>query len=119
MKFFTIDQNNSGGYHIQNEFVDQLVCIQSSNAKIAEDLLQNIVNDYSEYCECCGDRWYISLKDEDGYDYIHNSYGDNLETMSLNLVSPYASLVIVYYANGDKKRFNAKTKEFTDLGRWI
>lgn len=56
MKFFTIYQNNSGGYHIQNEFVDQLVCVQSSSAEIAEDLLQNIVDDYSEYCECCGGR---------------------------------------------------------------
>ena len=29
MKFYTIDQNNSGGYIIQNEFVDQFVCVEA------------------------------------------------------------------------------------------
>lgn len=119
MKFYTIGQNNSGGYHIQNEFVDYLVCVQSSNPENATNLLEKITESYSEYCECCGKRWYISLDENDGTNYISSAYGENLENIKFEDVYHYASVVIIYYANGDKKRFNVKTKEFTDLGKWI
>ena len=119
MKFYTIGQNNSGGYVIQNEFVDHLVCVQASSVITAEDRLGNIVEDYSDYCECCGERWYINLTEKDGTEFISNAYGENLETIDPKKVYHYSRFAIIYYANGDKKKFDAKTKEFTDLGKWI
>ena len=55
-KFYTIDQNNSGGYYIKNEYVDYYVSVQASSVEEAEKFLENIVEDYSDYCACCGTR---------------------------------------------------------------
>ena len=56
-KFYTISQNNSGGYFIQNDYVDYYVSVQANSAYEAEKLLENIVEDHSDYCDCCGTRW--------------------------------------------------------------
>ena len=40
MKFYTISQNNSGGYFIQNNHVEQLICVEAENARDADELLE-------------------------------------------------------------------------------
>ena len=67
-KFYTISQNNSGGYFIENDDVDYYVSVQADSLYEAEKLLEDIVEDYSEYCDCCGLRWTIWL-DKKGIEY--------------------------------------------------
>lgn len=63
LRWFTFDQNNSGGrYEIDNK-VDAYVIIQAHNADEANALAERIgiyFNgvDEGHDCECCGDRWY-------------------------------------------------------------
>lgn len=55
-KFYIYDQNNSGGYFIVNKDVAPYVIIESNSRKYADLLFNEIVKDYSSYCECCGER---------------------------------------------------------------
>lgn len=67
LKWYGIDQNNSGGYHIRNDEVGDDVFVQATSAEEAERKLESIVADHSQYCSCCGERWYISLYHDDGH----------------------------------------------------
>lgn len=101
--FVTFTQNNSGGYFISNEEVDQFVIIEG---KCFDDIInkaRTIFNNYREYCECCGERW------DDDYKYF-----DDLNTEPLvygKSVYKYNSLwggkAIIYRLDG--------TKEFVKL----
>ena len=108
MKFYTINQNNSGGYFIQNAMVDHLVCIQAANPEEAENKLMDITSEYSDYCECCGERWYINLDENDGTDFVSNGYGEDA-FKDLN-VSPYRQYIVIHYADGRIKKHDLKTK---------
>lgn len=119
MKFYTTCQGHSGGYIIQNDFVDYFICIQAESYKEAANILLKVTNDYSEYCDCCGERWDSFFDEDDGTYYISNGCDKNLEEINPKDVYPFENFAIIYYANGNKKRLNVKTKEFTDLGKWI
>jgi hypothetical protein len=66
-KWFHFSQNNSGGFFITNEAVAEDVYIQAESADHAADRAVGIFADYSEFCECCGERWSTTPWD-DGYD---------------------------------------------------
>lgn len=73
LKWFTFDQNNSGGSYIVNDKVDAYVIIQAHNADEANELAQRIgiyFNGVAEGydCECCGNRWYRMYSDDQGTD---------------------------------------------------
>lgn len=67
-KFFAFSQNNSGGYYIQNEEVNEFVIIEARNESEAISKLYEITEDYLEYCECCGPRWDSSIWGDGGYE---------------------------------------------------
>ena len=58
-KFYVYLQNNSGGYYeIDNDKgVDECIVIESDCQEKADDIFWSLVEDYSDYCECCGVRW--------------------------------------------------------------
>ena len=62
--FYTFMQNNSGGYFIQNEDVDVCLIVEGYSKKDIERRAEKIVENYSEYCPCCGERWNINIFDE-------------------------------------------------------
>jgi len=63
-------QNNSGGYIIQNDDVDGYVATEAINENDLHNRFVNIVEDNSEWCECCGPRWQdISSEDWNGKSY--------------------------------------------------
>ena len=66
--FITFCQNNSGGYFIQNEDVDEYVIIEGNNLEEILDKANVIFEDYREYCDCCGERWDDDLMDEEDLD---------------------------------------------------
>lgn len=74
--FFTVRQNNSGGYFIQNEMVDEYLCVEANTIKEAEKRIEEITKDYSDFCPCCGERWSTWFNEDDGKDFPHDGYGD-------------------------------------------
>ena len=68
LKWFEFDQNNSGGYYIENDVVGSKIFVQAPSAKEACDIAAELTEPYSEYCECCGERWWIFKSEHDGYD---------------------------------------------------
>lgn len=67
LKWFHFAQNNSGGYFIVNDVVAEDVFIQAASAEEASQRAVKLFEPYSEYCECCGERWSYYMND-DGYD---------------------------------------------------
>ena len=67
MKFYTFDQNNSGGYFANSYGIGPCVVIQAETADHANKLAEEIgiyfngcdedVDGESIDCLCCGDRW--------------------------------------------------------------
>jgi hypothetical protein len=75
LKWFHYDQNNSGGYFIVNDVVAEDVYIQAPSAAEAEERAEQIFEPYSEFCDCCGERWFLGyVRDVDGYD-VPTNYG--------------------------------------------
>lgn len=62
--FYRLDQNNSGGYYIENDEVRQTIFVEADNESDAKAWLMQITEEHSEYCECCGARWYIGFLEE-------------------------------------------------------
>jgi len=67
LKWYTFDQNNSGGKFVVDENVCEVVCIQAINAEEAIKKAETFC-DNSDSCPCCGNRWYFGVNDEDGTD---------------------------------------------------
>lgn len=71
-KFYTFQQNNSGGSHHIDSDVDSTVIIEAINATEANRKAQDIGIYFDgcyngRDCSCCGDRWY-EVDDCDGTD---------------------------------------------------
>lgn len=98
--FYTYDQNNSGGYYIQNGIVDIFVIVEGDTVEEIIEKAKDIFEDYSEYCPCCGERWDLdiwgeTLDDEPlVYDIPAREFKDNFWK--------YGN-VIIYYKNGMKE----------------
>lgn len=62
--FYRLDQNNSGGYFLENDEVRQFIFVESDSYDDAKQKLRVITEEHSEYCECCGERWYMGFLEE-------------------------------------------------------
>ncbi|PKF14023.1 hypothetical protein [Macrococcoides caseolyticum] len=56
--FIVANQNNSGGYYIQNDEVNKMVIVEGYDESHCQSRLKEYLQDNSDYCECCGERWY-------------------------------------------------------------
>lgn len=67
-KFYTFSQNNSGGYFELNEKdgIAECVIIEATSKEEASSKAKIIFQEYSDFCECCGERW--SLNWTEGHD---------------------------------------------------
>ena len=104
--FYTVIQNNSGGYFIDNKDVAQVVIVEANTNYEAQRLLEDITKDYGEYCECCGFRWDLDFgifgiqegKEQPClYDIPIREY------LSGNA---WYNHIIVYYLNGSKVEYS-------------
>ncbi len=59
MSYYVYDQNNSGGFYITNDDVMSVVIVEADNFDEATETITKIVEDYSDFCYCCGERWAI------------------------------------------------------------
>lgn len=104
--FYTYDQNNSGGYFIENDDVREYLIIEADSVDEANDKMYDVTEDYSEFCTCCGARW-SSFWGEEGkeepmiYDIPVNDVVKEMFTNSC----------IIYYKNGDKKIVEFKKRK--------
>lgn len=99
--FITFSQNNSGGYFIQNEYVDEYVIIEGNNLEEILNKARDIFKDYRRYCECCGERWDDDWKDEKDLDESPMIYGES----AYEFKDGYSgnSKAIIYRMNGEKE----------------
>ena len=58
-KYYLYSQNNSGGYYEEDEKcgIGQTIAVEAVNDEDARIKINNIVEDFSSYCNCCGERW--------------------------------------------------------------
>lgn len=116
-KFYTIVQNNSGGYFIKNDNVDYYVSVQASSVEEAEKLLQGIVGDHSEYCDCCGTRWSTYLTEVGDTPTIQGI--PLTELKDRNVFWLEEKVAIIYYADGTKERLNCIDNSVEKLENWF
>ena len=104
-KFYTVNQNNSGGYNIRNNEVDKFVCVEAQNVEQAKNKFKDILRRYREFCPCCGERWDdYYLDEDDGYD-SPTIYGDNYKEINDEHWC-FHSNIIIYYLNGEKEIYD-------------
>lgn len=73
LKWFTFNQNNSGGQFTEDDKVAPYVIIQAPDADTANQLAERIGIYFNGVfdgydCDCCGDRWSSQYSDDDGTD---------------------------------------------------
>jgi len=77
-KFYSLHQNNSGGYYQEDKEkgIGKYIVIEALNHKHASSRADEIGLDNYDSCPCCGDRW-DTLFFEDGEDtpVIENKSG--------------------------------------------
>ncbi len=104
--FFNFNQNNSGGYFIEDlqNGVCEEVIIEANNAKEAISrfrLIGEKVDNFWNYCTCCGERWNDYKEDYEGTD-APEIYGEPIDEVK---GSYFREKVFVHYLNGSFKLF--------------
>ncbi len=110
-KFFTFNQNNSGGYFVIDlkYGIGEIIIIEAENSSNAIKRLYEIgenVSGFSDYCDCCGERWSDYMNDEAGKD-VPSLYDDPIEKV---VKSWYRNGAHVHYADNSFKYFEFKEK---------
>lgn len=111
--FLTIEQNNSGGYYLEDDKygIGCYIIIEADNIEEAKRRLEEISNNYDEsqneysfyeYCECCGDRWSDSHKDSDDLCEI-----PSIDGIPINDYKWYRSGYI-HYKSGEIRYFQTR-----------
>ena len=72
-RFFTFDQNNSGGY-FTGPAIDVVVEARTADEANARAEQLGLYFDGAGDCNCCGQRWYAQYDDDDG-DEVPSKYG--------------------------------------------
>lgn len=108
-KFYNFDQNNSGGYFINNDEngVCEEVIIEAESAKKAWEKLNEIgnkVDGFFDFCNCCGERWYNYLSDDEGTT-SPMIYGELIENTEKSM---FRNRCYVHYLDGTFKEFKFK-----------
>lgn len=106
-KWWVFDQNNSGGYFIQNDDVTHYVAIQAVDVKHAQARAEDIFCGYSEYCDCCGERWSLDYADEEDGTEVPEVYGTPYTEF---VKSHYRQEIILHYVDGSKEKYKFKDK---------
>lgn len=111
--FWTLSQNNSGGHFWQDDNVDHYVIIEADDYEKAENIAHDITfESNSDYCPCCGSRWYIDFSFEEGTE-TPEIYGEDVFSgLAYGIDSKFC---IIHYKNGTCGRVDLRTGEI----EWI
>lgn len=99
-KFYTLDQNNSGGYFERDEQdgIAEYVFIEANNPEEARERAEDITCGYTNFCPCCGERWYINFDENDGHDEP-TIYGKSITKLKKGMFREQA---YIHYLDGNK-----------------
>jgi len=99
--FYTVGQNNSGGYfdHDASKGIGYRICVEADSAEDANKRIESILDSYDQGgdCSCCGPRWSAWFDDDDGCKSPSNyswSKDENPLTGGWNIPA------YIHYANG-------------------
>lgn len=99
LKWYTMSQNNSGGYFIRNDEVRDTVIIQATSPEDAQSRADRITCGNDSYCECCGERWYTWFSSTDGKE-VPSLYGTPIDELDREAFRYDA---VLYYFDGTKR----------------
>lgn len=110
-KFWGINQNNSGGYFVENEEngICSYIIIEAETADEAENKLRELgekVDGFWNYCSCCGERWYVDFDEDEGKEepcYYEDPVTSVVESF-------FTTYVYVHYYDGTFKKIDLVTK---------
>lgn len=106
-------QNNSGGYFIINEDagIGHYIIVEGTDIVDIRRRAENIVEDFSEYCSCCGKRWDVSLIFHDDLYEYPNVYGKPVKEFADETNSNIKNMyVFIHYIDGRIERFYKHTE---------
>ncbi len=98
MKFYSFDQNNSGGRFDVDDKVCHRVIVEAKDTDEAIGLVENL-GVYFDGCEngmdcdCCGDRWYRPWRGDDGGMTFPYSYGVYTQEEANAMVKEYGCII--------------------------
>ena len=98
--FITFNQNNSGGYFIQNKDVDEFVIIEGNSLEEILSKASDIFEDYRDFCSCCGERWDDDWKNKSDLKEEPLIYGESAFDFHDGFDGD--SKVIIYKLGGEK-----------------
>jgi hypothetical protein len=114
-KFYTYSQNNSGGYFELNkkDGIAEYVIIEAKNAKQAHNTASDLFASYSNYCECCGERWSYYADDEDGRDEptIYSEPARKQIEENMAKKSSFRTSAAIHHYNGDVEWIGKEPEE--------
>jgi len=114
--FYYISQNNAGGYWITNDNVGigAHIFIQAHTAEEAIATLEKIGEDViglHDYCNCCGERWFLDAEDmeeyaKSGYPQIRDTHIEEGVPKSYMKNKEFA---FVHYIDGTIEKYPKET----------
>jgi len=111
-RFFTYDQNNSGGVFELTDDLTYRVIIEAESAKEANAKLESLGGYFNGVekeidCDCCGDRWYSAWSEDAGNPepLLYGQTPAEYVTGKSFLWMPKGKNIVVHYANGRKEWF--------------
>lgn len=90
MKWYKLDQNNSGGHFTVNDIICHRLFVQAKNPEEAKSKFEKLGAYWNGVrldrdCDCCGDRWYWS----DSYNEVSLKKGETIRTYAQDLANQY------------------------------
>ena len=108
-KFYTFDQNNSGGYFIKcaKMGISEFVILEARDSEHAQEIFNHIgeqIENFYCYCSCCGHRW-ENIEESDGSEtpMVYDSTTTREEKLPDQLAldkKPYFKHAFVHPMNG-------------------
>jgi hypothetical protein len=108
-KFFTFNQNNSGGRFHEDDRVCHYVIIEATNADDANRRAEQVglYFDGRGDCSCCGNRWSSAWSDSEGTEEpsIYGKPPTDYDYHRWNLTEAGKVQCRVYYMDGHKEEY--------------
>ena len=116
--WYTFSQNNSGGYYIENDYVGSILFIEALNQNEANDKMWAIVEDYSDWCPCCGERWDTPWGDDDEGTETPERYGKKLIGITTikglqDFMSWFGETMMFYFLDGSRMIVSIQNKKLS------
>lgn len=104
-KFFCSTQNDSGGYYLLNEEegIGHYIIVEGIDKEHIRSRLEKIIENFSDYCLCCGERWDTYILDTDLED-TPCVWNTSVEKLKENMQGN-DKIVYVHFIDGTLKKF--------------